>query len=247
MTDDERAGVRPALTSAMVLAAGLGKRMRPLTADMPKPLVPVLGRTLLDRVLDRLAAAGIERAVVNVHYMGDQIEAALAMRERPEIRISDERDELLDTGGGVKRALPLLGDGPFLIHNSDSIWVEGPERVFDLMGRTWNDAEMDALLLLAMTTSSTGYHGRGDFAMDSEGRIVRPHEHGVVPFVFTGVSIAHPRLFGDTPDGPFSLNTVWDRAIDTGRVHGLRLEGSWMHVGSPAGLAEAEAALQESN
>src|SRR6056297_2714835 len=115
MTDDERAGVRPALTSAMVLAAGLGKRMRPLTADMPKPLVPVLGRTLLDRVLDRLAAAGIERAVVNVHYMGDQIEAALAMRERPEIRISDERDELLDTGGGVKRALPLLGDGPFLI------------------------------------------------------------------------------------------------------------------------------------
>ena len=235
------------LTTAMVLAAGLGQRMRPLTADKPKPLVPVAGRTLLDRVLDRLAEGGITRAVVNVHYLGDQIIDAVAGREEPAIEISDERAELLDTGGGVARALPLLGDAPFFVQNSDSIWIEGPENNLARMRRYWDDARMDCLMLLAMTTTSTGYAGRGDFAMDSQGKLSRRDEHGVVPFVFTGVSIAHPRLFEGTPDGPFSLNLVWDRAMTAGRLYGLRLEGKWMHVGSPLGLAEAETALTEAD
>lgn len=232
------------ITTAIVLAAGLGKRMRPATADKPKPLVPVLGKTLLDRALDRLADGGIERAVVNVHYMGEQIITALANRQRPSIQISDERDLLLDTGGGVRNALPHLGDGPFFIQNSDSIWIEGPERALDQMREHWDSDRMDCLMLLAMTTSSTGYDGRGDFTMDPQGRVTRRDEQGVVPFVFTGVSIAHPRLFDDTPDGPFSMNLVWDRAMAKGRVYGVRLEGRWMHVGSPLGLAEAEAVLQ---
>jgi len=232
------------ITTAMVLAAGLGKRMRPATADKPKPLVPVLGRTLLDRVLDRLSEGGIEHAVVNVHYMGEQIVDALATRKHPQIEISDERSLLLDTGGGVQNALPLLGGEPFFIQNSDSVWIEGPEKALDQMRRNWDPNRMDCLMLLAMTTSSTGYDGRGDFAMNAEGRVTRRDEQGVVPFVFTGVSIAHPRLFDDAPEGPFSLNLVWDKAIDAGRVYGVRLEGKWMHVGSPLGLAEAEAALQ---
>lgn len=235
------------LTTAMVLAAGLGTRMRPLTADKPKPLVPVAGRTLLDRVLDRLVAGGIERAVVNVHYLGEQIIDAVAGRDRPATSISDERDELLDTGGGVKKALPLIGDAPFFIQNSDSIWNEGPENNLARMRRYWDSGRMDGLLLLAMTTTSTGYTGRGDFAMDSEGRVSRRGEHGVVPFVFAGVSIAHPRLFADAPGGPFSLNLLWDRAIAEERLFGLRLEGKWMHVGSPLGLAEAESELAEAD
>lgn len=231
------------LTTAMVLAAGLGKRMRPLTADKPKPLVPVAGRSLLDRVLDRLVAGGVERAVVNVHYLGEQIIDAVAGRDRPVVTISDEREELLDTGGGVAKALPLLGDAPFFIQNSDSIWNEGPENNLARMRRYWDDRRMDGLLLLAMTTTSTGYAGRGDFAMDSQGRVSRRGEQGVVPFVFAGLSIAHPRLFADAPNGPFSLNLLWDRAIAEERLFGVRLEGKWMHVGSPLGLAEAEAEL----
>ncbi len=235
------------ITTAMVLAAGLGRRMRPLTADTPKPLVAVAGRTLLDRVLDRLVAGGVERAVVNVHYLGDQVIDAMATRGVPRIEISDERGELLDTGGGIANALPLLGDGPFFVHNSDSIWIEGPENNLARMQRYWDDARMDCLMLLAMTTTSTGYAGRGDFAMDPQGQLSRRGEHGVVPFVFTGVSIAHPRLFEGAPQGAFSLNQLWDRAMTAGRLYGLRLEGRWMHVGSPLGLAEAEAALAEAD
>ncbi len=235
------------LMTAMVLAAGLGQRMRPLTADKPKPLVPVAGRSLLDRVLDRLVEGGIERAVVNVHYLGEQIIDAMAGRDKPKIEISDERAELLDTGGGVAKALPLLGDAPFFVQNSDSIWIEGPENNLARMRRYWDHERMDCLMLLAMTTTSTGYAGLGDFAMDSQGKLGRREEHGVVPFVFTGVSIAHARLFEGTPDGPFSLNLVWDRAITAGRLYGLRLEGKWMHVGSPLGLAEAETALCEAD
>lgn len=231
------------MTTAMVLAAGLGQRMRPLTADRPKPLVEVDGRALIDRVLDRLAAGGIETAVVNVHYLGEQIIDALAARERPRIVISDERDELLDTGGGVAKALALLGDAPFFVHNSDSIWTEGVEDNLQRMRKYWDGARMDCLMLLAMTTTSTGYDGRGDFTMDSQGRVSRRGEHEVAPFAFTGVSIMHPRLFEDAPAGAFSLNRLWDRAIAAGRLYGLRLEGRWMHVGSPLGLAEAERAL----
>ena len=231
------------MTTAMVLAAGLGQRMRPLTADRPKPLVEVDGRALIDRVLDRLAAGGIETAVVNIHYLGEQIIDALAARERPRIVISDERGELLDTGGGVAKALALLGDAPFFVHNSDSIWTEGVEDNLQRMRKYWDGARMDCLMLLAMTTTSTGYDGRGDFTMDSQGRVSRRGEHEVAPFAFTGVSIMHPRLFEDAPAGAFSLNRLWDRAIAAGRLYGLRLEGRWMHVGSPLGLAEAERAL----
>jgi MurNAc alpha-1-phosphate uridylyltransferase len=231
------------MTTAMVLAAGLGQRMRPLTADRPKPLVEVDGRALIDRVLDRLAAGGIETAVVNIHYLGEQIIDALAARKRPRIVISDERGELLDTGGGVAKALALLGDAPFFVHNSDSIWTEGVEDNLQRMRKYWDGARMDCLMLLAMTTTSTGYDGRGDFTMDSQGRVSRRSEHEVAPFAFTGVSIMHPRLFEDAPAGAFSLNRLWGRAIAAGRLYGLRLEGRWMHVGSPLGLAEAERAL----
>jgi MurNAc alpha-1-phosphate uridylyltransferase len=231
------------MTTAMVLAAGLGQRMRPLTADRPKPLVEVGGRALIEHVLDRLTAGGIERAVVNVHYLGEQIIDALKSRERPRIVISDERDELLDTGGGVAKALALLGDAPFFVHNSDSIWTEGVEDNLQRMRKYWDSARMDCLMLLAMTTTSTGYDGRGDFTMDSQGRVSRRSEHEMAPFAFTGVSIMHPRLFEDAPAGAFSLNRLWDRAIAAGRLYGLRLEGRWMHVGSPLGLAEAEQAL----
>jgi MurNAc alpha-1-phosphate uridylyltransferase len=235
---------RAELTTAMVLSAGLGQRMRPLTADKPKPLVPVLGRCLLDRVLDRLADGGVERAVVNIHYLGEQIIEAVAPRERPEILISDEREQLLDTGGGVRKALPLLGEEPFFVHNSDSIWIEGAENNLCRMRRHWRPEQMDCLLLLAMTTTSTGYNGRGDFTMSSDGKLARRIEHDVTPFVFAGVSIVHPRLFDGTVESSFSMNQIWDTAIATGRLYGLRLDGQWMHVGSPLGLAEAEAALQ---
>jgi MurNAc alpha-1-phosphate uridylyltransferase len=233
------------IATAIVLAAGLGQRMRPLTADRPKPLVEVAGRTLLDRVLDRLAASGIERAVVNVHYWGDQIVAALGSRARPAILISDETGELLDTGGGVRKALGLLEAGPFFVHNSDSIWMEGVEDNLARLRRHWDAARMDCLMLLAMTTTSTGYDGRGDFTMDAAGRVARRGEHEIAPFAFTGVSIMHPRLLEAAPEGAFSLNRLWDQAIEAGRLHGLRLEGRWMHVGTPLGLAEAERALAE--
>ncbi len=247
MTDNGQTNSQPVgLRTAMVLAAGLGRRMRPLTADRPKPLVEVAGRTLLDRVLDRLEAGGVTRAVVNVHYLGEQIIEALADRSSPNLEISDERDALLDTGGGVAKALPLLGDQAFFIHNADSIWIEGVENNIQRMRKYWDPARMDALLLLALTTNSTGYDGRGDFTFDQAGRVSRRAELEVAPFVFTGVSIAHPRLFENSPEGAFSLNLLWDKAIEEGRLFGVRLEGKWMHVGSPAGLAEAERVLAQS-
>ena len=235
------------LTTAMVLAAGLGQRMRPLTVDRPKPLVEVGGQALIDRVLDRLVAAGIETAVVNVHYLGEQIIEALGARDKPRIVISDERAELLDTGGGVAKALPLLCDAPFFVHNSDSIWTEGVEDNLLRMRKYWDSVRMDCLMLLAITTASTGYDGRGDFTMDFEGRVTRRGEHEIAPFAFTGVSIMHPRLFEAAPACAFSLNRLWDRAIGAGRLYGLRLEGRWMHVGSPLGLADAERALANQN
>ena len=228
---------------AMVLAAGLGTRMRPLTAKRPKPLVELDGRSLLDRVLDKLLEAGVSRAVVNVHYCADQVEQALAERSAPRIAISNERDELLDTGGGVARALPLLGEQPFLIHNSDSVWIEGVESNLNRLISAWDPALMDSLMLLAPTQSSLGFEGLGDFSMSSEGLLQRRRERQTAPFVFTGVSIAHPRLFADAPTGAFSLNILWDRAIASKRLYGIRLEGFWMHIGTPEALAAAETAL----
>ena len=230
-------------TTAMVLAAGLGKRMRPLTDVAPKPLVRLGGRALIDHVLDRLSSAGIERAVVNVHYMADALERHLSGRSKPLITISDERDALLDTGGGLRRALPLLGPEPFLIHNSDSVWLEGPHANLDMLIETWDPDRMDALLLLAASARSLGYDGLGDFVMAADGRLARRPRGSIAPFVFAGVSIAHPRLFDGAREEAFSLNVLWNEAIARGRLYGVRLDGFWMHVGTPEALAEAESAL----
>lgn len=232
----------------MVLAAGLGTRMAPANSAVPKPLVMLDGRALLDRVLDRLAAAGIAHSVVNVHHKAELIETHLKPRTKPKITISDERAELLDTGGGVKKALPLLGRQPFIVHNSDSVWIEGVGANLDRLIDAWDEARMDCLMLLALASTSRGYHGRGDFAFASDGRITRrKSEQEIVPFAFTGVSIAHPRLFDKSPDGRFSLNLVWDRAIERGRAFGLRMEGVWMHVGTPDALKQAEQALVDAS
>lgn len=226
--------------AAMVLGGGLGKRMLPLTAGIPKPLVRLKGRPLIDHVLDRIAAAGVTRAVVNVHYCADALEAHLRQRKKPEILISDERAKLLDTGGGVTHALPLLGREPFLIHNSDSVWIEGVGSNLERLFAAWDADRMDSLMLLASAATSLGYEGQGDFGMDNDGRLTRRGERQMAPFVFSGVSIAHPRMFAGAPEGPFSINRLWDAAIDKGRLFGIRLDGLWMHVGTPEALKEAE-------
>ena len=231
--------------NAMVLAAGLGTRMTPANGTLPKPLVQLRGEALIDRVLDRLAEAGIKRAVVNVHHKADLIEAHVKSRKAPRIVISDERSGKLDTGGGVKRALPRLGPGAFLIHNSDSVWIEGVGSNLTRLMSTWDETRMDCLLMLAVASGSHGYQGRGDFALQPDGRVRRRKlEQEIVPFAFTGVSVAHPRLFEDSPEGAFSLNVVWSRAIAAGRAYGMRMDGSWMHVGSPDALAQAEQCLE---
>jgi MurNAc alpha-1-phosphate uridylyltransferase len=229
--------------TAMVLAAGLGNRMRPLTDAVPKPLVRLGGRPLIDYVLDRIADAGVARAVVNVHYRAQQLIEHLATRTRPQIAISDESGQLLDTGGGVKKALPQLGQGGFLIHNSDSVWIEPAGSNLSRLFGAWRAEQMDCLMLLARVETSIGYEGAGDFLLDVEGRIARRLQGLSAPFVFTGVSLAHPRLLAQTPDGKFSLNLPWDRAIAAGRAYGVVLEGTWMHVGDPMALAAAERLL----
>jgi MurNAc alpha-1-phosphate uridylyltransferase len=232
--------------TAMVLAAGNGIRMRPLTERMPKPLIAVGGKPLLDNVLDRLAATGVDTAVVNVHYLADQIERHLASRRAPRIVISDERTELLDTGGGVVKALPILGAAPFYHLNSDTIWIDGVKSNLVRLAESFDAARMDALLLLAATSSSVGYAGRGDFGMAPDGRLQRRPEREVAPFVYAGVAVLSPALFADAPSGAFSLNLLFDHAIEAGRLHGLRLEGVWMHVGTPDAIAAAEEAILES-
>ncbi len=228
---------------AMVLSAGKGLRMRPLTDDLPKPLVRLGGKALIDHVLDRLGEAGVESIVVNVHHFADKLEAHLSKRASPRIEISDERDMLLDTGGAVKKALPLLGEEDFFVHNSDSVWIEAASKNLGRLSAAWDPDRMDALLLLAPVTMSVGYYGRGDFAMAPDGLIRRRAEREIVPFAFAGVSMNRPQNFADCPDGPFSLNMLWDRAIEEGRLFGLRQEGIWMHVGMPSALKEAEAVL----
>jgi MurNAc alpha-1-phosphate uridylyltransferase len=234
------------LRRAMVLAAGFGTRMRPLTDKIPKPLVPVAGKALIDHVLDRLAGAGVARAVVNVHYMAEQIEQHLAYRTRPQIVISDERGLLLGTGGGVARALPQLGHAPFFHINSDTIWIDGVRPNLARLAEAFDAGTMDALLLLAPTTGSIGYAGRGDFAMAPDGRLQSRAEQEIAPFVYAGAAILSPALFKDPPAGEFSLTALFDHAAGTGRLHGLRLEGLWMHVGTPEAVAAAEAAIRTS-
>lgn len=235
-----------AIRTAMVLSAGLGKRMHPITTTLPKPLVEVGGRALMDYSLDRLADAGIETAIVNVHWLPDLIEAHLQRRARPRIVISDERAQLLETGGGIKKALPLIGPGPFLALNSDSLWIEGPQPNLRRFMAAWDPERMDILLLLASVATALGYDGKGDFAMDPTGLLRRRAERELTPFVYAGVAILKPELFADTPEGSWSLNLLFDRAIDAGRLYGLRLDGQWLHVGTPESIADAEECLAAS-
>jgi N-acetyl-alpha-D-muramate 1-phosphate uridylyltransferase len=232
--------------TAMVLAAGLGTRMRPLTDTRPKPLIEVAGKPLLDHVLDRLAEAGVERAVVNVHYLAEQIIMHTKSRTKPRVTISDERGLLLGTGGGVVKALAKLGTAPFFHINSDTIWIDGVTPNLTRLTQAFDAATMDPLLLLAPTTGSIGYAGRGDFAMAPDGRLNRRAEREVAPFVYAGAAILSPAMFKDAPRGEFSLTDLFDRAANVGRLHGLRLEGLWMHVGTPEAVGEAEAAIRKS-
>jgi MurNAc alpha-1-phosphate uridylyltransferase len=227
----------------MVLAAGLGTRMRPLTDAMPKPLVPVGGKPLINHVLDRLAAAGVETAIVNVHHFADQIEQHLKPRRAPKIVISDERDAVLGTGGGIVKALPLVGAGPFFIVNSDTLWIDGVKSNLERLADAFRPDAMDALLLLAPTATSVGYAGRGDFVMAPDGKLRRRPERDVVPFVYAGIAMLSPTLFRDAPTGAFALTQLFDRAIEEERLYGLRLEGVWMHVGTPDAVAAAERAI----
>lgn len=230
-------------TKAIVLAAGLGKRMLPITATMPKPLVKVAGQSLIDFALDKLHEAGMETVVVNVHHFADMLEAHLRTRKFPRIVISDERDELLETGGGVKKALPLLGEDPFVTFNSDSMWIEGASPNLKRLVAAWDGERMDILMLVAPLSTSVGYEGRGDFHRDEDGRLRRRGSDDRSDFVYAGVAIVKPELVPGTPDGAFSANAFYDRAIANGRLYGLPLDGQWLHVGEPHTIAEAEKCL----
>ena len=232
------------IDTAMVLAAGLGTRMRPLTDDRSKALVEVAGRALIDHVLDRLAESGIGRAVVNVHYFADRLEDHLAARTRPAITISDERGELLETGGGLKKARPLLGDAPVLVANIDSVWTEPGVPAVERLLRAWDPARMDALLLVVPLDHASGFDGPGDFFLDA-GRLAFRGDAPSAPYAFMGVHLTKPQLVDDQPDGPFSLTRIWRRLAAEGRLHGVVFDGFWMHVGDPAARDAAEARLAE--
>ena len=232
-------------TRAMIMAAGLGTRMRPLPDSRPKPLVEVAGKALIDHAIDRLVEAGVTTFIVNLHYKAEMIKDHLAGRKGVEIIYSDESDGLLGTGGGVTKALHYFGDEPFYIHNSDTIWVEGYGRALEQMKKRWDPETMDALLLMVPLIHSMGYEGVGDFLMDSMGHLTRVPSGRVSPFAFPGVQIVHPRLFDDPPEGGFSTNVVWDRAIEKERLYGIRLDGVWIHVGTPQAVTEAEEYLTD--
>lgn len=225
---------------AMMMGAGLGTRMRPLTEDRPKPLVTVAGRTLIDHSIDRLVAAGVTFIVVNVHYKAAMLRTHLEKRSDVAIVFSDETERLLDTGGGVVRAMPHFGGEPFFILNSDSIWVEDATPALPAMQKAWDPTSMDGLLLLAEMETALGYEGHGDFALHSDGRVVRARDSGEKPFAYPGVQIIHPRMFEGAPAGAFSTNIMWDRAIADGRLYGTVLDGTWLHVGTPEARDEAE-------
>lgn len=229
--------------TAMVLAAGLGKRMRPLTASQPKPLVRVAGKPLIDYALDRLVDAGVTKAVVNVHYLADALEAHLRARKMPAIAISDERKQLLETGGGMLKALEQLPD-PFFSLNADNIWLEGPRSAFHDLSARWDPTQMDALLLLVPHARAMNFAGQGDFHMDALGRLRRRQQGRIAPFIFTGIQLVSHRLLRDAPDGPFSTNLLWNRAIEEGRLYGISFTGQWFEVGTPEAIAPTEAALR---
>lgn len=235
---------KPPLASdtAMVLAAGLGKRMRPLTASQPKPLVRVAGRALIDHALDRLADAGVAKAVVNVHYLADALEAHVTARRAPEVTISDERAKLLETGGGMAKALPLLPD-PFFALNSDNIWLDGPKNAFADLSAAWDPDTMDALLLLVPHARAFNFNGPGDFHMDALGRLTRRQPARIAPFIYSGIQLVSHRLMREAPDGAFSTNILWNRAMAEGRLYGRAFTGLWFEVGTPQAIAPTEEAL----
>lgn len=233
--------------TAMVMAAGLGKRMRPLTATRPKPLVEVAGKPLIDHVFDRLRASGVERAVVNVHYLADALEAHLNNRVAGiDLVVSDERKRLMETGGGIVQARDLIGDAPFLVVNSDNLWVDGPSDAIRMLSAQWDDARMDALLLMVPLARANHHSGQGDFRLAPDGRILGRRQPGkLAPFVYTGVQILSPRVIADWPEGPFSTMLFWERAIAAGRAYGLVHQGLWFDVGTPAAVGKTEAMLAD--
>lgn len=231
--------------TAMIMAAGLGKRMRPLTATRPKPLIEVGGKALLDHVLEKLQQAGVRKVVVNVHYLADALEAHLASRNHGlEVAISDERKLLMETGGGLVQAAPLIDADPFLALNSDNLWIDGPADTLKLLASQWDDRKMDALLLLVPQARALNHGGMGDFHMGSTGRLRRRQRSHVAPFVFTGIQIVSKRLLRDAPTGPFSTNILWDRAIEEGRCFGAVHQGLWFDVGTPQSIQMTETALE---
>ncbi|MDA0998655.1 MAG: nucleotidyltransferase family protein [Proteobacteria bacterium] len=244
----------PPPAAAMVLAAGLGLRLRPLTENCPKPLIELAGRTLLDRALDHLAAAGVPRVVINLHYLGHMIETHLSGRSAPVIDFSREDEALLETGGGVTKALASLGSAAFYVVNADITWTDGKLPALHRLAAAWRDDDMDALLLLHPVTAATGYDGVGDYTWErisdgepegQAGHLTRRRERPSAPYVFTGVQLLHPRLFTDAPSGPFSLTRLYDRAEAAGRLYGIVHDGDWHHIGTPAGLAEAAEILSK--
>ena len=228
--------------TAMVMAAGLGNRMRPLTETRPKPLVEVAGKPLIDHSLDRMVEAGLARAVVNVHYLADALEAHLNARQMPAIALSDERALLLETGGGMVKARPQLPD-PFFCINSDNIWLDGPRNAFRELSDAWDPARMDALLLVASHARARNYVGKGDFHLDPLGKISRRRAGRVAPFIYTGIQLVSHRLLRDAPEGPFSTMVLWERAIAEERLFGLVHTGEWFEVGEPRSIAPTEARL----
>ncbi|KLI62780.1 nucleotidyltransferase family protein [Aurantiacibacter marinus] len=230
--------------TAMVLAAGMGKRMRPLTATQPKPMVRVAGKPLIDHTLDRLVEAGIDRAVVNVHYLADNLEAHLKSRKAPQITVSDERAQLLETGGGMVKAQGDLPD-PFFCLNSDNIWLDGPRDCFTDLSAMWDPDMMDALLLVVPHKKAHNFRGLGDFNLDELGRVSRRTEARLAPFIFTGIQLISKRLLREAPEGPFSTNTLWSRAIEEGRLYGVPFTGEWFEVGTPEAIPPTEAALRD--
>ncbi len=233
-------------TTAMVFAAGLGARMRPITETTPKPLVKVAGRALIDHCLDRFAENGVSRAIVNVHWLPDQIEAHLAKRKAPKVIISDERAKLLDQGGGIKRVLPLIGGEPFFLCNTDAFWVEGPRSNLRRLADAFDPETMDAMLMVAAGAGAVGVDWPGDFTMDRDGRLAAREPRQVAPFVYTGVGIIKPQLFEGIAEDVFRLAPFFYRSAEKGRLFGLRLDGLWLHVGRPELIAEAERAIDRS-
>jgi len=236
-------GPKPDPTTGMVLAAGKGLRMRPITLKTPKPMIKLNGRTLIDHALDRFEAAGVTKAVINTHHLGAQLERNLEQRVAPEIFFSREED-LLETGGGVKKALPLLGSDPVFVVNGDAFWLNGPTDALRRLAGEWDEEQMDVLLMLHPTVEAYGYNGQGDFYCDADGRLTRRVEGETEPWLFAGVQILHPRILDGAPEGPFSLNWAYDRALDGERLYGMVHDGEWFHIGTPDGLGEAERYMQ---